>query len=186
MNKKLDNTLETDEIKQTRKPRETLPFRDSAISKLNRGNTEFYNKRFKEYKFDVPKGSSLKGLLLRFSFNTETKSFVLGYWFNKRNLYYTVGTYPNINCKEVEKLCLELAETHQDHRGIWIKDPNQTRADEKRLVAKPDTTQPKGYSINEVIEAYCGAELPGETTERGFSRDRKEGYRSNKKNYKFN
>ena len=177
MKEKLDNTLETTEIKQTRNKRETIPFRDSAISKLNRGNTEFYSKRFKEYKFDVPKGSSLKGLMLRFSFNTQTKSFVLGYWYNKRNQYYTVGTYPNINCKDVERICLELAETHQDERGIWIKNPNKTRIDEQRLVDKPDTTKPKGYTVNEVIEAYCGAELPGETTDRGFSRDRKDGYR---------
>jgi integrase len=84
---------------------------------------------------------------------------------------------PNIKCKDVEKLCLELATTHQDERGIWIKDPNKTRSDKKRLIEKPNTTLPKGYTINEVIEAYCGAELPGEITERGFSRDRKEGYR---------
>ena len=177
MKEKLDNTLDTKEIKQTRNKRETIPFRDSAISKLSRTNTEFGSKRFKEYKFDVPKGSSLKGLLLRFSKKTESKSIVLGYWFGNRNEYYTIGTYPQIRCKDVEKICLELAETHQDERGIWIKSPNKTRADEKRIVDKPDTTKPKGYTINEVIEAYCGAELPGETTERGFSRDRKDGYR---------
>ena len=177
MKEKLDNTLDTKEIKQTRNKRETIPFRDSAISKLSRTNTEFGSKRFKEYKFDVPKGSSLKGLLLRFSKKTESKSIVLGYWFGNRNEYYTIGTYPQIRCKDVEKICLELAETHQDERGIWIKSPNQTRVDEQRLVEKPDTTKPKGYTINEVIEAYCGAELPGEITERGFSRDRKDGYR---------
>ena len=177
MKEKLDNTLDTKEIKQTRNKRETIPFRDSAISKLSRTNTEFGSKRFKEYKFDVPKGSSLKGLLLRFSKKTESKSIVLGYWFGNRNEYYTIGTYPQIRCKDVEKICLELAETHQDERGIWIKSPNQTRVDEQRLVDKPDTTKPKGYTINEVIEAYCGAELPGEITERGFSRDRKDGYR---------
>jgi len=177
MKEKLDNTLDTKEIKQTRNKRETIPFRDSAISKLSRTNTEFGSKRFKEYKFDVPKGSSLKGLLLRFSKKTESKSIVLGYWFGNRNEYYTIGTYPQIRCKDVEKICLELAETHQDERGIWIKSPNKTRADEKRIVDKPDTTKPKGYTINEVIEAYCGAELPGEITERGFSRDRKDGYR---------
>lgn len=171
MTKKLDNTLETKEIKQTRNKREVIPFRDSAISKINRSNTEFYSKRFKEYKFDVPKGSSLKGLMLRFSFNTETKSFVVGYWFNKRNQYYTVGTYPNINCKDVEKLCLDLAETHQDQRGIWIKDPNKTRADSKRLVEKPDTAITAGRTINEVIEDYCIG---------GFEKDYKLGARTSK------
>jgi len=177
MNEKLDIKLELGEIKQTRTKRKTIPFRDSAISKLTRSNTEFGNKKYVAYNFDVSKGSSLKGLMIKFYKQTEKKSFVLSFWFNKRNDYYILGNYPNINCKEVERLCLDLADTHQDHKGIWIKNPNQTRADEKRLVEKPDTTKPKGYTINEVIEAYCGAELPGEITERGFSRDRKEGFR---------
>lgn len=177
MNKKLDHTLDTVEIKQTRSQRSIINFRDSAIDKLKKLDTDFENRKFKAYKFNVPKGSSLRGLQLRFYKNTEIKNFVLSIWFNKRNSYYIIGSYPTIKCKDVEKLCLELAQSHQDHRGIWIKDLNKTKADEKRLVEKPDTTKPKGYTINEVIEAYCGAELPGETTERGFSRDRKEGFR---------
>ncbi len=177
MKEKLDNTLDTIEIKQTRSQRKKISFRDSQIDKIKKLDTDFENRKFKAFKFDVPKGSSLKGLQLRFYKKTEIKNFVLSFWFNKRNEYYIIGPYPKIRCKDVEKICLELAETHQDERGIWIKSPNQTRIDEQRLVDKPDTTKPKGYTINEVIEAYCGAELPGETTERGFSRDRKDGYR---------
>jgi len=177
MKEKLDNTLDTIEIKQTRSQRKKISFRDSQIDKIKKLDTDFENRKFKAFKFDVPKGSSLKGLQLRFYKKTEIKNFVLSFWFNKRNEYYIIGPYPKIRCKDVEKICLELAETHQDERGIWIKSPNKTRADEKRIVDKPDTTKPKGYTINEVIEAYCGAELPGETTERGFSRDRKDGYR---------
>ena len=37
-----------------------------------------------------------------------------------------------------------------------------------------------GFTINETIEAYCGAEIPGEEIERGFSKDRKDGYRASK------
>jgi len=177
MNKKLDIKLELNEINQTRTKRPIIPFKDNAISKITRSNTNFGTKKYVSFNFDVSKGSSLKGLMLKFYKQTEKKSFVLSFWFNKRNNYYIVGSYPNINCKDVEKLCLELATTHQDERGIWIKDPNKTRFDQKRLIEKPNTTLPKGYTINEVIEAYCGAELPGEITERGFSRDRKEGYR---------
>ena len=70
---------------------------------------------------------------------------------------------------------------HTDPKtGYWIKDPNETRKNEKRLVEKPDTTTAKGLTVNEVIEAYCGADLPGEITERGFSKDRKDGYRTSK------
>ena len=77
-------------------------------------------------KFDVPKGSSLKGLNLKISKATCKKYFVLSIWFNNRNQYYTVGTYPNIRCKDVERLCLELSSTHQDDRGLWTKNPTQT------------------------------------------------------------
>ena len=177
MTEKLDITLDTKEITQTRHKRETINFRDSTIDKITKTSTDFEGRKFKAYKFNVPKGSSLKGLQLRFYKNTQIKNFVLSIWFNNKNDYYIVGSYPQIRCKDVEKICLDLASTHQDDRGLWIKNPNQTRVDEKRLVEKPDTTKPKGYTINEVIEAYCGALLPGEQTERGFSKDRKEGYR---------
>ena len=180
MNKKLDTKLELNDIKQTRTKRKTVPFRDSAIDKITKTTTEFGAKKYVAYNFDVSKGSSLKGLMIKFYKQTEKKSFVLSFWFNNRNEYYIVGTYPNLRCKEVEKICLDLASTHQDDRGLWIKNPNKTRADEKRLVDKPDTTKPKGYSINEIIEAYCGAEIPGEEIERGFSKDRKDGYRASK------
>ena len=175
MTEKLHNELDTNEIKQTRFK---LPFKDRSIGELKKTDITFGKSRFKWFKFDVPKGSSLKGLNLRVSRETGSKYFVLQFWFNgKSNYYYGLGSYPKAQCRDIEKLCLELAETHQDHRGIWIKNPNETLKDKKRLVEKPDTTKPKGYTINEVIEAYCGAELPGEITERGFSRDRKDGYR---------
>ena len=84
MKDKLDNKLGTNEITQTgnkegsaspigsasprsRIKRTLLPFRDSAIEKINRLNIEFGASRFKEFRFDVSKGTSLKGLLLRFS-----------------------------------------------------------------------------------------------------------------------
>ncbi len=71
--KKLDNKLETNQIKQTGNKRELIPFRDSSIEAIKKTNIDFKGKRFKEFKFDVSKGSSLKGLLLRFSFKTERK-----------------------------------------------------------------------------------------------------------------
>ena len=125
-------------------------------------------------KFDVPKGSSLKGLRLRFYRTTGVKNFVLSIWINQRNDYYTIGAYPNIRCKDVEKICLELADTHQDERSLWIKSPNKTRVDEKRLVDKPDTTLTAVKSINEVIEDYCKG---------GFEKDNKVGSRTSKKTW---
>ena len=169
--KKLDIKLDNNEIKQTRSPRSTIPFRDSSVDRITRTNTEFGNRKFKEFKFDTPKGSSLKGLQLRFSRITETKKFIMSFWFNKRNDYYIIGAYPNLRCKDVEKLCIELSQTHQDHRGLWIKNPNQTRADGKRLIEKPDTTITAGRSINEVIEDYCKG---------GFEKDERFGKRTSK------
>ena len=69
MKEKLDTKLDTVEIKQTRSKRPTISFRDSAVGKLTKNNTTFDNKKFNAYKFDVPKGSSLKGLQLRFCRN---------------------------------------------------------------------------------------------------------------------
>src|SRR5210317_897577 len=109
MNKKLDIKLELNEINQTRTKRPIIPFKDNAISKIARSNTNFGTKKYISFNFDVSKGSSLKGLMLKFYKQTEKKSFVLSFWFTKRNNYYIVGSYPNINCKDVEKLCLELA-----------------------------------------------------------------------------
>ena len=171
MKEKLDTKLEQVEIKQTRTKRPTIPFRDSAIDKLKKTNTTFGNRKLNIYKFDIPKGSSLKGLQLKFHKNTGLKSFVLSLWINQRNDYYTLGAYPNIRCKDVEKLCLDLADTHQNERGLWIKSPNKTRVDEKRLVDKPDTTLTAGKSINEVIEDYCKG---------GFEKDNRVGSRTSK------
>ena len=51
MTEKLDNKHATKDIKQTRNKRELIPFRDSAIEKINRMNIEFGSKRFKEFRF---------------------------------------------------------------------------------------------------------------------------------------
>jgi len=66
---------------------------------------------------------------------------------------------------------LDLADTHQDERGLWIKSPIKTRVDEKRLVDKPDTTLTAGKSLNDVIEDYCKG---------GFEKDNKVGSRTSK------
>ena len=83
--------------------------------------------------------------------------------------------------KECDEALRKVYLDHTDpETGFWIKDPNITKTNEKRIVEQPDTTAAKGYTVNEVIEAYCGADLPGEETKRGFSKDRKDGYRAEK------
>ena len=92
--------------------------------------------------------------------------------FQGKTHHYTIGHFPLIRCRDVEKICLDLADTHQDERGLWIKSPIKTRVDEKRLVDKPDTTLTAGKSLNDVIEDYCKG---------GFEKDNKVGSRTSKK-----
>ena len=84
MTEKLDNKHATEEIKQTRNKRELIPFKDSAIEKTSIKSLNFGLKRFKEFKFDVSKGSSLKGLLLRISKTTGRKDFTIDIWFSPK------------------------------------------------------------------------------------------------------
>jgi len=178
MKEELPNKLVNEEIKQTRKKIESLPFRDSSIESIKKTNTEFGSAIYKWFKFDVSKDTSLKGLLLRFAKSTGNKVFVINFWYEGRGQYYTIGQFPNIRCKDVEKICLKLTETHQDNRGLWIKSPLQTRADEKRLIPKKDTSLPAGKTVNEVLESYCGADE--EEGHRGFLKDIKQGYKTSK------
>ena len=171
MKEKLANKLVTDQIKQTSNKQKVIPFRDSAIEKISKTNTGFNLKRFKLFKFDVSKGSSLKGLILRFSRATNQKAIVLNFWFNSKPGFITLGSFPKIRCKDIEKICLDLAETHQDERGLWIKSPIKTRVDEKRLIDKPDTTLTASKLLNDVIEYYCKG---------GFEKDNKVGSRTSK------
>ena len=70
MKEKLDTKLVANEIKQTCSRKQKVVFRDSAIDKVDRTNITFGNRREYLIKFDVPKGSSLKGLNLKISRKT--------------------------------------------------------------------------------------------------------------------
>ena len=171
---KLVPELEQVKIKQT----SPIRFRDEAINKIRKQNINFGKRSYIFIPFIVSKDSHQKGLKLRVykgsSKNKDTKKvFYVQYWFNAKASKFKLGTYQqNFGVKECDELLAKIHKEHTDPKtGYWIKDPVETFRNEKRIVEKPDTTQPKGYTVNEVIEAYCGASLPGETTERGFSKD---------------
>jgi integrase len=134
--------------------------------------------------FKVSKDSHQRGLKLKIAKGGvhTTKTFFVQFWFNgKANRHKIARFSQRFGVKECNDYLKKLTDTHVDPKtGFWIKDPNETRANEKRLVEKPDTTQAKGYTINEVIEAYCGAPIYEEKAERGMSKDRKDGYRTAK------
>ena len=184
---KLDHSLEQVDIKQTRSKIDPIRFKDEAINKVRKENYTFGKRGNLFIPFSVSKDTHQKGLKLRIykgrPGEKETfKVFYIQFWFNGRADKHKIGQYSQrFGVKECNDYLIELHKTHTDFKtGLWIKDPNITKKDEKRIVEKPDSTQPKGYTINEVIEAYCGAALPGETTERGFSKDRRDGYRAAK------
>ena len=184
---KLDPELEQVEIKQTSTTIKPIRFRDEVINKIKKDNFIFGKKRDFFIPFIVSKDSHQKGLKLRvYKGSVKDKStrkvFYIQYWFNGKSAKLKLGDYTQrFGVKECDDYLIELHKTHTDSKtGYWLKDPSITKKDEQRLVEKPDTTQPKGFTINETIEAYCGAEIPGEEIERGFSKDRKDGYRASK------
>ena len=63
--KKLETSLETVEIKQTRDKVEPIRFRDETINKIKKENYNFGKKRFKFIPFKVSKDSHQKGLVLK-------------------------------------------------------------------------------------------------------------------------
>ena len=184
---KLETPLEKVEIKQTRDKVDPIRFRDEAINKVKKENYNFGKKRFKYIPFKVSKDSHQKGVLLKILKGTvedkqTDKVFCLRFWFNGKSDIHWIGKYSRtFGTKECDEYLVDLVKTHQDPKTkFWIKDPNLTKKNEKRIVEKPDTTQAKGYTINETIEAYCGATINDEPAERGFSKDRKDGYRTAK------
>ena len=182
MTEKLDHKLEQVEIKQTRTKPSSIRFNNGAINKIKSSQYIFGKNNFLFIPFNVSKDSHQRGLKLKIFKGRDKKIFFIQYWFNGRPSKYRVGTYSqSFGVEECNEVLFELHKTHTDpETGYWLKDPNITRRDEKRIVEKPDTTTPKGFTINETIEAYCGAEIPGEEIERGFSKDRKDGYRASK------
>lgn len=87
----------------------------------------------------------------------------------------------NCGVYECNKRLLEIHTAHKDPKtGFWIKVPVKTFKDEVRIVPKSDPTGDKDYTVNEVIEAYCGCSIDGQEAERGFSKDKKDGCRASK------
>ena len=179
MTEKLDTELDQGVIKQTRHKIKPIRFRNDAINKVKKEHYEFGNKRYLFIPFSVDKDTHLRGLKLKISKgktgskHTE-KTFFVQFWYNNRANKHKIGRYSQrFGIDECDILLRDLVLAHTDKETkLWTKDPNETRKNDKRIVVKPDTTKPKGFTLNETIEAYCGAEIPGEETERGFSKDR--------------
>ena len=91
--------------------------------------------------FIVSKDSHQKGLKLKVYKGSlgdrETKRyFYLQYWYNGKARMYKVGNYSqSFGVQECNEALIELHKTHTDPKnGYWVKDPNETRSLEKRIV----------------------------------------------------
>jgi len=192
MTDKLDTQLDTSEIKQTRDRTDPIRFRDDSINKIRKENYEFGNKRYKYIPFQVSKDTHQKGLTLKIlkgrpGDKHTDKIFYVRFWFNGAKQMHWIGKYSQkFGVKECNDYCIELDKTHKDPKsGYWIKNPNDTRRNEQRIIPLEDTSVPTDITVNEVIEAYCGAETLNPLTknmeeERGFLKDYKQGYRTSK------
>ena len=189
MTEKLYQKLDQVEIKQTISP---IRFKDEAINKIQRKNINFGKRSFIFIPFIVSKDSHQKGLKLRvykgsISDKETKKFFYVQYWYNGKSAMYKLGKVSQtFGVKECDEELLKIYRDHTDPKtGFWTKDPNQTKKNDKRLVEKPDSTKPKGYTVNETIIAYCGGQIYDEPIERGFSKDKRDGYRAAKHSREF-
>ena len=174
----LDTKLEQVEIKQTRSSVEPIRFTENAINKVRKENYVFGKRPNLYIPFEVSKDSHLKGLKLRIykgapGQKDTKKVFYLQFWFGGKADKHSIGQYnQRFGVRECDEYLINLVKTHTDSKTrFWIKDPNETKRDEKRLIEKPDTTLTAGKSINEVIEDYCKG---------GFEKDNRVGSRTSK------
>jgi len=182
---KLGTKLDLAEIKQTRAKIDTIRFREDNINKVKREDYNFGNKVRIFIPFKVDKDTHQRGLKLKIikgrpgDKHTE-KTFYIQFWFNGKADKHRIAKYSQrFGVKECNDYLIDLHNTHTDSKtGYWIKDPNETTRNNKRIIEKPDTSIPSGKTINEVIESYCGADE--EDGHRGFLKDVKQGYKTSK------
>ena len=174
----LEHRLDQVEIKQTRTPTQPIRFKDEVINKVRKENYVFGKMPNKFIPFIVSKDSHQKGLKLRIykgapGQKDTKKVFYLQFWFGGKADKHSIGQYnQRFGVRECDEYLINLVKTHTDSKTrFWIKDPNETKRDEKRLIEKPDTTLTAGKSINEVIEDYCKG---------GFEKDNRVGSRTSK------
>jgi len=199
MNKKLVSKLDSNEIIQTRHKSveasatasaspgsrvkvEPIRFKEEVINKIKKSDYVFGQQRYLYIPFKVSKDTHQRGLKLKIAKGGigTTKTFFVQFWFNGKANRHKIGKFSQrFGVKECNDYLIKLTETHVDSKtGFWIKDPNVTARNNKRIVPKEDTSIPHGKTINEVIESYCGADE--EEGHRGFLKDIKQGYKTSK------
>ena len=137
-----------------------VEFSNSSIDKFipTFGDTKA---RHLEFAFPMPKGSHLKGLVLRVSKATKLKCFVLRYWFNNKLKRLSLGIFKSsYGVKEVNDKLYELVKEHTNDKGIWITDPSIAEKEKQKKITKKQIDDSKKLTVREVIELLCKAGFP--------------------------
>jgi len=99
-------------------------------------------------------GSTLKGLGLRFSKSTGKKVFALNIWFKKKSITkvweYKKGIF---GVSEMEQTMFGY-QNHKDHKGRWIRNPNE------ELLTEGAIKYSQKMTIRKVIEMICEMNFP--------------------------
>ena len=148
-----------------------LPFRDISIEKYNPTEDNFaYNDRnsgrvnFKKQiyvPFNVDKNTHLKGLKLCVFRGTNTKTFVVNYWHNKKSDYHVIGKFiPGVfTTKDCSEKLFELFKSHTEN-GLWIKNPKLTQREKNRVITNNQIEASQKKTINECIIEYLKTGAP--------------------------
>ena len=158
---KLNTRLVPGEITQTSTKKFKLKFTDFAIEKYM--SSFGVPGKYRVYTpFDVTKNTILKGLKLCQYLESKKKYFVLQYWYNSKPNYITIGEFkPGVfGVRDCENKVFEIARAHQDHKGIWIKNPKTTIQNEQTKITKAVIEESQKLTINEVIIRLCKANFP--------------------------
>ena len=162
------NTLEKAPLLAARLP---LKFQDTAIERLNLIDDDFsyIDKQTRTVKFkkqiyipfDVSKNTHLKGLKLCIFRGTNTKSFVVHYWYNKQSKLHVLGKYiPGIfTTKHCSEKLFELFKSHTNN-GLWVNDPLLTEKENKRVIKTNQIEAASNKTLCEAIEDYLKAGMP--------------------------
>ena len=148
--------------------RRTVRFKDRNIEAFKsdfsyqNGGDNKKSRKEKITPLEVDRNTILKGLKLIEYNATNAKFFLLHYWFRGRSKTLRIGKFiPGIfGTKQVEEKLFNLAKTHQDEMGYWIRDPYLTDKEKKRVITKDQHLESKKKTINEVIKEFCKAGFP--------------------------
>jgi hypothetical protein len=158
---KLNTKLVPGKITQTSTKKFKLKFTDFAIEKYT--SSFGVPSKYRIYTpFDVTKNTILKGLKLCQYFESKKKYFVLQYWYNSKPNYITIGEFKPgfFGVRDCENKVFEIARAHQDHKGIWIKNPKTTINDQQTKITKAVIEESQKLTLNEVIIRLCKANFP--------------------------